>query len=136
MGVAVINGKIYAAGGLSGSTHVNRLTVYDPAVNSWTTLAPMSVARDHLTAAALEGTLYATGGRFTDIVPATGATEIYNPATNSWSTAASMLTAIHVMLQKGVDYRDLGADHLERAHKHHLADRLTKNFSNSASTLL
>ena len=93
MGVAVINGKIYAAGGLSGSTHVNHLTVYDPAVNSWTTLAPMSVARDHLTAAALDGKLYAIGGRFTDIVPATGATEVYNPATNSWSTAASMLTA-------------------------------------------
>ena len=42
------------------------------------------------------------------------------------AVAASMLTAIHVMLQKGVDYRDLGADHFERAHKHRLADRLTK----------
>ena len=42
------------------------------------------------------------------------------------AVAASMLTAIHVMLQKGIDYRDLGADHFERAHKQRLTDRLTK----------
>lgn len=42
------------------------------------------------------------------------------------AVAASMLTAIHIMLQRGVTYRDLGADHFERAHKHRLADRLTK----------
>src|SRR4051794_501424 len=40
------------------------------------------------------------------------------------AVAASMLTVIHVMLQKGVDYRDLGADHFERAHKHRLVDCL------------
>jgi transposase len=42
------------------------------------------------------------------------------------AVAASMLTAIHVMLQKGIDYRDLGADHFERAHKQRLTHRLTK----------
>ena len=42
------------------------------------------------------------------------------------AVAASMLTAIHVMLQRSAAYRDLGADHFERAHKHRLAHRLTK----------
>ena len=42
------------------------------------------------------------------------------------AVAASMLTAIHVMLDRSLPYQDLGADHVERAHKHRLAARLTK----------
>jgi transposase len=42
------------------------------------------------------------------------------------AVAASMLTAIHVMLARGLDYRDLGADHFERSNQERLAARLTK----------
>ena len=42
------------------------------------------------------------------------------------AVAASMLTAIHVMLQRGITYRDLGADHFERVQKDRLARRLTQ----------
>jgi len=41
------------------------------------------------------------------------------------AVAASMLTAIHVMLARGVPYRDLGADYFERTQKERLAARLT-----------
>jgi hypothetical protein len=37
-----------------------------------------------------------------------------------------MLTALHVMLQRSAAYRDLGADHFERAQQQRLAHRLTK----------
>jgi transposase len=42
------------------------------------------------------------------------------------AVAASMLTAIHVMLQRGITYRDLGADHFDRVQKDRLAQRLTR----------
>src|SRR4051794_12043722 len=42
------------------------------------------------------------------------------------AVAASMLTAIHVMLQRGIAYRDLGADHFDRAQNNRLAQRLTR----------
>jgi transposase len=42
------------------------------------------------------------------------------------AVAASMLTAIHVMLQRGIAYRDLGADHFERVQNDRLAQRLTR----------
>src|SRR5436190_20234220 len=34
-GVAVVNGKIYVAGGLVAGASVNDLTAYDPATNTW-----------------------------------------------------------------------------------------------------
>src|SRR5262249_25144446 len=37
--------------------------VYDPAANKWTALAYVPTARDHLAAAALDGRIYAVGGR-------------------------------------------------------------------------
>src|SRR6185436_721417 len=52
LAAAVIDGKIYAAGGVPGGRD---LTVYDPATNSWTTRAPMPTAREHLAAAAFGG---------------------------------------------------------------------------------
>ena len=40
------------------------------------------------------------------------------------AVAASMLTAAYDMLRDGVEYRDLGADHVERRDKATLAKRL------------
>jgi hypothetical protein len=37
--------------------------VYDPAANRWTALAYVPTARDHLAAAAMDGRVYAVGGR-------------------------------------------------------------------------
>ena len=92
MGVAVINGKIYAAGGLNNSVDVATLTVYDPIANSWATLASMPTNRDHLTAQAVDGKLYAIGGRHTQIEAVVGVTEVYDPGHQHWSTMAPMQT--------------------------------------------
>jgi len=42
------------------------------------------------------------------------------------AVAASMLTATYHMLQHGVDYRDLGADHFDRRDKTKIANRLIR----------
>ena len=51
------------------------------------------------------------------------------------AVAASMLTAIHVMLARGVAYRDLGADHFERTNKERLAARLMRNLKQLGYTV-
>ena len=48
------------------------------------------------------------------------------PKTAIVAVAASMLTAIHVMLQRGITYRNLGAVHFERVQNDRLAQRLTR----------
>jgi N-acetylneuraminic acid mutarotase len=89
-GVAVYNGKIYAAGGL-GYPDKNDLFAYNPATNSWATLAPMPTARDHLIMEEVGGKLYAIGGRTNvTIDPMTAVNEVYDPLTNSWTTRAPM----------------------------------------------
>jgi N-acetylneuraminic acid mutarotase len=93
--VAVIGGKIYAAGGdVSGLTYTNALHAYDPVGNAWTTLAPMPTTRSSLAGAAAGGQLYAIGGRSFDIGTSTqtvlSTVESYDPASNTWSTRASL----------------------------------------------
>jgi N-acetylneuraminic acid mutarotase/fibronectin type 3 domain-containing protein len=93
MGVAAINGKIYAVGGLSGNVAVNHAAVYDPLLNTWSPLPAMPTTRDHLTAQALDGKFYAIGGRDTSIAAVNAATEVFDPVSNTWSSLAPMLSA-------------------------------------------
>src|SRR6185312_11831943 len=93
-GVAVIDGKIYVAGGLEAAVSVNDFTVYDPGSNSWLALPNMPTARDHLIAAPLNGKLYAIGGRINGQTCAPmNVVEIYDPVANTWTTGPPMLNA-------------------------------------------
>ena len=87
---AVLDGKIYAAGG----SHVQRLTyarmeVYDPSTNEWTTAAPMPIGRHHFGMAALAGKIYISGG-LPDWTRYTNTCFVYDPATDSWSPIAPL----------------------------------------------
>lgn len=88
---AVIDNRIYVAGGLRGGNAVSDFSVYDPFTDSWQALPAMPTVRDHLVGAAVGGRLYAIGGR-------TGSTqraqvEIFDSAAGTWSAGASMPTA-------------------------------------------
>ena len=94
---AVINGKIYVAGGIVGEVagsyngyNTNATAVYDPAVNTWTRLAPIPVGMNH-TASATDGTkLYLFGGRSIGNDPDNGynTVQIYDPASNTWVSSS------------------------------------------------
>jgi N-acetylneuraminic acid mutarotase len=88
-GVAVVGTRIYVAGGLRGSS-VAELSAYDTLSDSWETLPPMTVARDHLAAAAESGRVYAMAGR--DHGALRGAVEQFDPQTSTWSTRAPIPT--------------------------------------------
>jgi N-acetylneuraminic acid mutarotase len=94
VGVAVLNGKVYAIGGRTpaGDT-VATNQVYDPATNTWTALAPLPKARDHMAVIAAEGKIHAIGGRFTNSGDRTDMHDIYDPAVNTWTSGPPLPTA-------------------------------------------
>lgn len=87
---AVIDGKLYVAGGATSTTYTNVLEVYDPVANSWSTKAPMPTAREAATGAVINGKFYVIGG--TTGAGVLNVVEIYDPATNTWSTGLSPTT--------------------------------------------
>jgi N-acetylneuraminic acid mutarotase/glucose/arabinose dehydrogenase len=91
--VAAFNGKLYAFGGSTApfSGAVANAAVYDPATNSWITLAPMNTARGGAAAQAIGGKIYVAGGMDSAGV-SVASVEVYDPATDSWSAAAPMTT--------------------------------------------
>jgi N-acetylneuraminic acid mutarotase len=94
VGVAALNGKVYAIGGRTpaGDT-VATNEVYDPANNTWTALAPLPKARDHMAVVAAEGKIHAIGGRFMSSADRTDLHDIYDPATNTWTSGPPLPTA-------------------------------------------
>jgi N-acetylneuraminic acid mutarotase len=85
---AVIDGRIFVAGGAGGGMAGNELESYDPAADHWTTLAPMACARNHTAGGLIGGKLYVAGGRPGNQV----CVEAYDPASNTWTPRASMPT--------------------------------------------
>jgi N-acetylneuraminic acid mutarotase len=86
-GVAAVAGKIYYLGGLRlPQVAVPWVDVYDTATDTWTTLPDMPRARDHVAVAAMDGALYAIGGRVADPAVSVDATDRYDIAAGTWST--------------------------------------------------
>jgi N-acetylneuraminic acid mutarotase len=82
-GVEVFNGEIYFLGGKN--TSVQKIVErYKPAIDSWETLSPMSIAREGSSCAVLAGKIYAIGGMGLTSV------EIYDPATDTWSNGTAL----------------------------------------------
>lgn len=84
LGVAVVDGKIYAIGGSteSGVTGVNE--VYNPATNTWEIKAPMPTPLHSFGTVVYQGKIYCIGG---------SVNEVYDPATDTWAPKTPMPTA-------------------------------------------
>jgi N-acetylneuraminic acid mutarotase len=94
LGVAVVNGKIYAIGGVNNDTQLAVNEEYDPATDTWKTRAPMPTARSGFAIAVYQSKIYVIGGTVGngENVGFTGVNEVYDPTTNTWETKASMPT--------------------------------------------
>lgn len=88
VGVAFLNGYLYAVGGFSVTSRLSSVERYDPEKNTWTFMAPMSVCRSTTGVGVIGGKLYAVGGRDGTSCLATG--ECYDPELNTWSAVAPM----------------------------------------------
>lgn len=107
LGVAGVNGKIYAIGGISVPSVVDFKAIttlslpsepkdvgtneeYDPSTNTWSSKAVMPVARSDFAVAVVQNKIYCIGGMVGwENLPVN---EVYDPAKNSWETKASLPT--------------------------------------------
>ncbi len=96
LGVAVINGEIYAIGGSNNNTQLTVNEQYNPNEDTWTTKSPMPTARSGFAIAVYQSKIYCIGGTTGDsenfVSGFTGVTEVYDPATNKWETGMPMPT--------------------------------------------
>ncbi|MCH7919204.1 MAG: hypothetical protein IIC50_14620 [Planctomycetes bacterium] len=77
---SVVNGKIFAMGGLAANNHLSAVEEYDPATDTWTPKAGMPTARSMLTTSVVNGKIYAIGGSIGDGASNKVATvEAYDP---------------------------------------------------------
>jgi len=90
-GTAVLDGRIYLAGGLPAPRGAD-FAAYDPERDSWTDLPPLPTPRDHLAVAAVAGMIYAVGGRQVRIGSLRDEVEAFDPATGRWSSLGPMAT--------------------------------------------
>ncbi len=87
---AVIDGKIYVAGGIVAQTTVGDAAVLDPAMMQWTSIAPMPRPRSQAASATDGKRLFVFGGRGPGSGDDTGVmngfddVQIYDPASDTW----------------------------------------------------
>ena len=93
--VTELDGKIYLFGGFTAPASgppawvlIDNAWEYDPATDGWRALAPMPSRRGAAAAAAVNGKIYAIGGRigsaFISTASNTDVVEEYDPATDRW----------------------------------------------------
>lgn len=89
--VAVVDGKIYVAGGFRNAA-VRDVSAYDPATDTWEILPDLPAPRDHVVGGAIDGVIYVAGGRDSSIFAVSGAVYAFDPAAGRWQERASMPT--------------------------------------------
>ena len=105
LGVAWLNGKIYAIGGLNDEDILAVNEEYDPVKDSWEIKEPMPTARHGFAVAAFQSKIYVFGGTIGTAENSgfTGVTEVYDPVTDAWKTKTQMPTPRSDMCANVVD---------------------------------
>lgn len=74
--------RIFVISGFTSSgASTNTVEAYDPAMNTWSSIAPIPILNNHNNSAVAGGALYTFGGVSNSLFR-------YNPGTNTWSTLA------------------------------------------------
>jgi hypothetical protein len=88
LGVAVVNGKIYAIGGYTAHNITGANEEYDPITDSWIMRTPMPTPKAFFAITVYQNQIYCIGGNN----PPSDTNEVYDPATDKWQTKAPMPT--------------------------------------------
>ena len=89
LGVAVVDGKIYAIGGYNGS-YVGTNEVYDTETDTWTTKTPMPTPRSAFAIAVYQNKIYVIGGYAGNPMSCLRTTEVYDILTDTWETKSEI----------------------------------------------
>ncbi len=90
-GAAVIEGKLYVAGGVKPGGLAESVLIFDPLTNAWSSSSGPPTKREHLGVASFESKLYVMGGRTSEGNLATA--EVLDVSTGNWSVLPEMPTA-------------------------------------------
>jgi len=105
LATSVVNGKIYAIGGIRDASSAPLSTVeeYDPGTDTWTAKADMPTARISLCTSVVDGRIYAIGGGQSVMGTGSSTVQEYDPETDTWTTKAEMPTARFVLSSSAVN---------------------------------
>jgi N-acetylneuraminic acid mutarotase len=92
-GVAVSGSRLYVFGGLRATQAVAEAQFFDVDLDAWTPIASLPSGRDHLVGAAVEGRVYAVGGRAGTIGSHTAEVLVYDEIGDAWTPVAPMPTS-------------------------------------------
>ncbi|CAB0007186.1 unnamed protein product [Nesidiocoris tenuis] len=92
VGLAMLDGYLYAVGGADEYNWRTSVERYDPATNRWTTVAPIRKATINAAVTAQGGFLYVVGGSPIRRSPSR-ILQKYDPKKNEWTEAAPMIAA-------------------------------------------
>ena len=92
LSTSVVNGRIYAIGGVTMTTTLSTVEEYDPVTDTWTKKADMPTPRHGLSTSVVNGRIYAIGGWNLGL-DIQSTVEEYNPATDKWTQKTNMPTA-------------------------------------------
>ena len=88
-GGIVLRKKIYFCGGWTGEEKLNKLEEFDCESNTWTELAPMPNAQDHIAMATLNEHIFVAGGN-DDFDNSLSTVLKYSPSTDTWAEVKEM----------------------------------------------
>lgn len=94
---ALIDGLVYAAGGVDDDMFTtNECAVYDPVLDSWSSLSPMPDGRNHAAATTDGSRFWIFGGRKGTNFVQNGFPDVfvYDPLTDTWDWSGAMGTAL------------------------------------------
>ncbi|XP_073533203.1 kelch-like protein 18 isoform X1 [Phyllobates terribilis] len=114
VGVAVVNGLLYAIGGYDGQSRLSTVEVYNPESDSWTKVGSMNSKRSAMGTVVLDGQIYVCGGY--DGNCSLNSVETYSPETDKWSVVTPMSSnrsAAGVTVFEGRIYVSGGHDGLQ-----------------------
>ncbi|XP_074642431.1 actin-binding protein IPP-like isoform X2 [Tubulanus polymorphus] len=105
LGVAVLNGLIYAIGGENDSLIYDTVECFDPSQNKWTFIPNMTYPRSALAVCAFDEFIFAFGGWIGSEIG--DCIEVYDPNLNLWKRVGAMKTkrvAMSIVEHQGLLY--------------------------------
>ncbi|ELK24978.1 Tyrosine-protein phosphatase non-receptor type 23 [Myotis davidii] len=114
VGVAVVNGLLYAIGGYDGQLRLSTVEVYNPETDTWARAGSMNSKRSAMGTVVLDGQIYVCGGY--DGTSSLNSVETYSPETDKWTVVTPMSSsrsAAGVTVFEGRIYVSGGHDGLQ-----------------------
>ncbi|XP_041101933.1 kelch-like protein 18 isoform X1 [Polyodon spathula] len=114
VGVAVVNGLLYAIGGYDGQSRLSTVEVFNPETDIWTRVASMNSKRSAMGTVVVDGQIYVCGGY--DGNASLSSVECYSPQSDKWTIATPMSasrSAAGVTVFEGRIYVSGGHDGLQ-----------------------